>query len=68
MIEIASCISDGHTCVQDEKFCPLHINENLLHFEPYAGIGQNPELLASLFDPDKASQEIPETFSLNMPT
>ena len=60
MTEIASCISDGHICVQDEKFRPLHINENLLHFEPYAGIGQNSELLASLFDPDKASQEIPE--------
>ena len=59
--EVATSISSGFPCVQDMNLCPLHINENLLHFEPYAGIGKNPELLASLFDPDKASEEIPES-------
>ena len=58
--EVAVSISNGFVCVQDTKFRPLHINKNLLHFEPYAGIGMNPELLASLFDPDKANQDITE--------
>ena len=58
--EVAVSISNGFACVLDTKSRPLHINKNLLHFEPYAGIGKNPELLASLFDPDKANQDIPE--------
>ena len=58
--EVAVSISNGFACVQDTKFRPLNINKNLLHFEPYAGIGKNPELLASLFDPDKANQDISE--------
>ena len=58
--EIASSISSGYPCVQDMNLHTLHINDNLLYFEPYAGIGRNPELLASLFDPDKANQEIPK--------
>ena len=33
-----------------------------MHFEPYAGIGKNPELLAFLFDPDKAEEPISENF------
>jgi ankyrin repeat protein len=56
--EIANCISNGHLCVQDVNFRPLHINNNLLHFEPYAVIGKNPKLLDCLFDPDHASKEV----------
>ena len=57
--EIANSISNGHPCVQDVKSRPLHINNHLLHFEPYAVIGKNPKLLDCLFDPDHTTKEIP---------
>ena len=58
--EIASSVLSGHPCVRDETLHTLDLNEELLYFEPYAGIGQNPDLLASLFDPDQANQKIPQ--------
>ena len=58
--ELAASISSGAPCVQDVISRPLHINKTILHFEPYAGIGKSPELLASLFDPDKAEEQVPQ--------
>ena len=58
--DISSTISSGDLCVQDVNLHPLQINKHLLHFEPYAGIGQISGLLDSLFDPDKANTNIPK--------
>ena len=56
--EIADSISSGHPCVQDVTLHTLHVNDDLLHFEPYTVIGKNPKLLGCLFDPDQANKEI----------
>ena len=56
--EIAGSISSGHPCVQDVSLHTLHVNDDLLHFEPYTVIGKNPKLLGCLFDPDQVDKEI----------
>ena len=58
--ELAHAICSGSPCVQDASSRPIHINKKLLHFEPYAGIGKKHNLISSLFDPDKANEEVPE--------
>ena len=56
--EIAGAITKGVKYVQDNSFQHHRIIEDLLCFEPYAGIAN--KTMMSLFDPDEARIKIPD--------
>ena len=56
--DIATAIIKGVKYVQNDLFQHHLINQDLLCFEPYTGIDE--KTLTSLFDPDEASQKVPD--------